>query len=103
MSSTVKISLTVDLTPQPTARGRTLQDADCSRIAGVIHYASACRRRSTAARQLHEAQRRLKEATTHYAQAEIGLEWYRTAKWEHQAAAAARGIFTGAYPAGCDW
>ena len=97
------IRLTVDLRPQSTPRGRTLQDADAARIAGVIHYASACRRRSTAARQLHRAHQRLKEATAGYAAAELSMEWFVTGRWEHQAAQAASGILTGAYPAGCDW
>jgi hypothetical protein len=97
------IRLTLDLRQQTTARGRTLQAADAARIGGVVSYASACRRRSMAARQLHRAHQRLREATEGYAAAGLPMEWYRTARWEYQAAVAASGILTGAYPAGCDW
>ena len=75
------LTLTVDLREQTTARGRAIQQADCDRIAGVLHYVAAHQLHSGAAPYLAEARRRLDAAADAYQTHGLGVEWIRTGRW----------------------
>ena len=92
------MKLTVDLRQQRTRRGAAIQSGDANTIAATIHFASAQRSRSYAARHLQAAQRHLEAAATAYTRAGMGRLWYRSALWAGEVQRAQTTHTAGAFP-----
>ena len=94
----MRLTLTVDLTPQRSKRGQLVQQADADTIGGTLHYVQARHRNSGGAKHLAESRRRLEQAAKGYEAAEVSVEWFRVKRWEYEVAQAEEQCARGTFP-----